>query len=253
MKKQFNLFLLILFTISITHLSAQTYPEMIEVQGGTFTMGDTEMEGYEDEQPAHEVTLNTFSISKTPITVAQYRAYCKATGKSMPVTPTWGWIDNHPIVNVSWHDAVAYTDWLADKMDKNYRLPTEAEWEYAARGGNQSKGNKYAGARSLDGVGWYGENLETGSTHPVAQKRANELGIYDMIGNVREWCRDWYGLDYYANSPADNPRGPASGSYRVLRGGSWCGTASNCRVAYRNYYDPSHRYAFYGFRVVLSQ
>lgn len=251
--KKIKLFLAFLFTITSTLLSAQTYPEMIEVQGGTFTMGDTEMEGDENEHPAHEVTLNTFSISKTLVTVAQYKAYCRATGKSMPKPPEWGWIDNHPMVNVSWQDAVAYTDWLADKFDKDYRLPTEAEWEYAARGGNQSKGYKYAGARSLDAVGWYGEDWKTGSTHPVAQKRPNELGIYDMSGNVWEWCRDWYGLDYYANSPSDNPRGPASGSFRVLRGGSWDYSAADCRVARRSVGDPSIRFFGNGFRVVLSQ
>lgn len=225
---------------------------MITVEGGTFTMGDTEMEGESDEQPAHEVTLKTFQMSKTLVTVAQYRAYCTATGKNMPDPPSWGWIDSHPVVNVTWHDAVAYTDWLADKTGKNYRLPTEAEWEYAARGGNKSNGNKYAGGRSLDMVGWYGDNSNS-RTQPVAQKRPNELGLYDMSGNVWEWCRDWYSANYYANSPKDNPRGPASGSYRVLRGGSWGNDASYCRVAYRDYYDPGGRYDDYGFRVVLSQ
>lgn len=243
---------ILIFSLS-TQLSAQTYPEMIKMESGTFTMGDTEMEGRENEQPPHEVTLSTFYISKTPVTVAQYKAYCRATGKSMPEPPSWGWIDSHPMVNVSWHDAVAYTDWLADKLDKDYRLPTEAEWEYAARGGNQSKGYKYAGARSLDAVGWYDEDYYTGSTHPVAQKRPNELGIYDMSGNVWEWCRDWYAQDYYANSPKENPRGPASGSTRVLRGGSWYDSASICRVADRGSFGPSRSYGGDGFRVVLTE
>lgn len=251
MKKQIALSIAFIFTIATAQLSAQTYPEMIKVEGGTFTMGDTEMEGEEDEHPAHEVTLSTFYISKTPVTVAQYKVYCRATGKSMPEPPRWGWIDSHPMVNVNWHDAVAYTDWLADKLDKDYRLPTEAEWEYAARGGNQSKGYKYAGARSLDAVGWYDENYSTGSTHPVAQKRPNELGIYDLSGNVYEWCKDWYAEDYYANSPKENPRGPASGSNRVRRGGSWLDLAPYCRVAYRSVGDPSDSGSYRGFRVVL--
>lgn len=232
--------------------NAQTYPEMITVEGGTFTMGDTEMEGESREQPAHEVTLKTFQIAKTPTTVLQYRGYCNATGKSMPVTPSWGWIDTHPIVNISWHDAVAYTDWLADKTGKNYRLPTEAEWEFAARGGNKSNGNKYAGGRSLDMVGWYGDH-SNGKTQPVAQKRANELGIYDMSGNVLEWCRDWYDAAYYASSTKDNPRGAATSSNRVLRGGGWLNFASDCRVATRGYNTPDYRNNYNGFRVVLSQ
>jgi len=231
---------------------AQQYPEMITVEGGTFTMGDTEMEGDPDEQPAHEVTLTTFQMSKTPVTVAQYRTYCNATGKKMPAPPSWGWIDNHPMVNVTWHDAVDYTDWLADKTGKNYQLPTEAQWEYAARGGNQSKGNKYAGGRSLDMVGWYKGNSNE-QTQPVAQKRPNELGLYDMSGNVFEWCKDWYAEDYYATSPKENPKGPATGSYRVVRSGSWNVTAAFCRVANRGSYAPGNIYYNCGFRVVLSQ
>lgn len=231
-----------------------TYPEMILVQGGTFNMGDSEMEGKENEQPVHEVTVSTISIGKYPITRGQYRAYCNATGKSMPETPDgWPVADHHPIVNVSWHDAVGYTEWLSDKMDKNYRLPTEAEWEYAARGGNQSKGYKYAGSRSLDAVGWYGLRSTLNVAQAVGGKRPNELGIYDMSGNVWEWCRDWYGGDYYANSPKDNPRGPASGSARVLRGGSWSDSAARCRVALRGGNVPSARGVNSGFRVVLSQ
>ena len=248
MKKQTITLLLILLGFTCTF--AQTYPEMITVEGGNFTMGDTEMEGDVSEQPIHQVTLKTFKIAKTETTVAQWKAFCNATGRSMPETPSWGWIDSHPIVNVNHSDAMAYCDWLAEKMDADYRLPTEAEWEYAARGGKLSKGTKYSGGRSLDNAGWYEANSNS-KTHTVATKNPNELGIYDMSGNVWEWCKDWYG-DYSASAQT-NPKGATSGSGRVLRGGSWYFSAAPCRVAFRYYYDPSDRYDDYGFRVVLSQ
>lgn len=261
--------LLAFFTITASFLFAQntTYPQMILVEGGTFNMGDTEMEGKKNERPVHEVTVSTFSISKYPITRGQFKVYSKATGKPMPKLPDeWHdedelWFgedddydrirfvqDDHPVVNVSWHEAVAYTEWLSDKMDKNYRLPTEAEWEYAARGGIQSKGYKYAGGNNLDAVGW----SDISMIQTVGRLRPNELGIYDMSGNVLEWCRDWYDKDYYANSPKNNPKGPVSGSYRVLRGGGWRSSATDCRVAKRDAYIPSYRYEDFSFRVLFS-
>ena len=248
MKKQAITLLLILAGFTSTY--AQSYPEMVTVEGGTFTMGDTEMEGEKDEQPTHQVTLKTFKIAKTETTVAQWRAFCAATGRSMPEAPSWGWIDSHPIVNVNYGDAMAYCDWLAEKMDADYRLPTEAEWEYAARGGKLSKGTKYSGGRSLDNAGWYDANSNK-QTQSVAKKNPNELGIYDMSGNVWEWCKDWYG-DYSATAQT-NPKGATTGSYRVLRGGSWSYSASFCRVARRIFDDPANRTLNYGFRVLLSQ
>lgn len=231
-----------------TRLGSLSYPEMVLVEGGSFTMGDEWGMGYKDELPTHEVSLKNFKISKTEVTVKQYRQFCRETGRSMPETPFWDWHDNNPIVNVSWHDAVAYCDWLSDKMDGLYRLPTEAEWEYAARGGKKSKGYKYSGGQSLPAVGWSDDN----STQVVASKKPNELGIYDMSGNVWEWCSDWYGAEYYVNSPSSNPRGPSSGSYRVLRGGGWYNGATLCRVAQRRGNPPGGRYDNLGFRVVLS-
>lgn len=248
MKKQTITLLLILLGFTCTF--AQTYPEMITVEGGTFIMGDTEMEGDADEQPTHQVTLKTFKIAKTETTVAQWRAYCNATGRAMPEAPSWGWIDSHPIVNVNHSDAMAYCDWLAEKMDADYRLPTEAEWEYAARGGKQSAGYKYSAGRSLDNAGWYEANSNK-QTHPVATKKPNELGIYDMSGNVWEWCKDWYG-DYSSTSQT-NPKGVTSGASRVSRGGSWIDSATDCRVARRNRDRPDRRPSNIGFRVVLSQ
>jgi sulfatase modifying factor 1 len=243
-----SLFLSLVFFTHKTY--AQTLPEMILVEGGTFQMGDEWGLGEEDELPVHEVTLRSFSISKTEVTVGQYKQYCSETGMRMPDPPDWGWIDSHPMVMVSWFDAVNYADWLSEKTGKLYRLPTEAEWEYAARGANKSGGYKYSGGQSLPLVGWFGDNAD-GKTHPVAQKRANELGVYDMSGNVWEWCSDWYGG--YLSSATSNPRGSSSGSRRVLRGGSWRYSAVICRVASRRSYAPSYRIDNFGFRVVLSQ
>ena len=228
---------------------AQSYPEMIPVEGGTFTMGDTEMEGDANEQPTHQVTLKAFSIAKTETTVAQWRTFCNATGRQMPETPSWGWINTHPIVYVSWQEAVEYCDWLSDKTGELYRLPTEAEWEYAARGGNKSKGFRYSGAQSLDAVGWFKTNSNN-QTQPVGIKRPNELGIYDMSGNVWEWCKDCFG--HYAAEAQTNPRGPASGN-RVLRGRSKDSGVASRRVPYRNCGYPSSRNYDKGFRVVLVQ
>ncbi|EAZ95010.1 hypothetical protein FBBAL38_11714 [Flavobacteria bacterium BAL38] len=248
MKKQAITFFLILAGFLTSF--GQSYPEMVNVVGGTFTMGDTEMEGEKNEQPTHQVTLKTFKIAKTETTVAQWKVFCNATGRSMPQTPSWGWIDSHPIVNVNYGDAVAYCDWLAEKMDADYRLPTEAEWEYAARGGKQSKGTKYSGGRSLDNAGWYDANSGS-KTHSVATKNPNELGIYDMSGNVYEWCKDWYGP--YSAAAQTNPRGATSGANRVLRGGGWYDSASYCRVADRGSNGPASRDSGSGFRVALSQ
>ena len=229
--------------------SAQNTPELIKVTGGTFTMGDVSGMGQGDEQPTHEVTLSDFSIGKTEITVAQYRYYCSSTGISMPEEPSWGWSDNAPIVNVSWSDAINYCDWLSEKLDQNITLPTEAQWEFAARGGNQSEGYKYAGGRSMATAGWYSDNSGA-KTHKVATKKANELGLYDMSGNVWEWCIDWYDSGYYANSPSKNPKNTTRADYRVLRGGGWNFSASFCRVADRIDYKPDFRSNYGGFRVV---
>ena len=156
---------------------------------------------------------------------------------------------NQPVVGISWHDAVAYCEWLSKQTGQTYRLPTEAEWEYAARGGKESKGFYYAGSNELDEVGWYNENSEA-KTQPVGEKKPNELGLYDMSGNVWEWCQDWYG-DYPQGTLRD-PKGPDTGQYRVLRGGSWHYYVSYCRLPLRFHYGPTGRVNGFGFRLARS-
>jgi len=155
---------------------------------------------------------------------------------------------NHPVIHVSWNDAVAYCNWLSKKTGETYRLPTETEWEYAAGGGNKSRGYKYAGSNNIDEVAEYEGNNFT-KTKPVGGKKPNELGLYDMSGNVDEWCSDWYDSDYYSNSPSSNPKGPSSGSYHVYRGGSWASPADDCRVKCRSDWGSFDSECFIGFRV----
>ena len=231
-----------------TRISAIPVPETVYVAGGTFRMGSA---AYNSEKPVHSVTLRSYSIGKYEVTFAEYEAFCEATGRSKPGDEGWG-RGHRPVINVNWSDAVAYCQWLSRQMGKTYRLPTEAEWEYAARGGNRSSGYTYSGGNNLGSVAWHSGN-SGGKTQPVGGKSANELGIHDMSGNVYEWCRDWYERDYYVNSPESNPQGPSSGSDRILRGGYWDSSAVICRVTHRNGDEPSERYSDIGFRVVLEQ
>jgi sulfatase modifying factor 1 len=236
--------------LSILNLQAQTTipdkPEVVVVQGGTFTMGSS----VEKNETPHSVTLSSYSIGKYPVTVGQYKKYCTATGTAMPEAPSWGWNDKHPIVNVNYNDAVSYCNWLGEEYGGDWRLPTEAQWEFAARGGTKSQRFTYSGSNDLDEVAWYADNAG-GKTQAVGRKKANELGLYDMNGNVWEWCEDWYG-DYDATAQT-NPKGATSDSRRVLRGGSWYRSATACRVANRDDNDPASRNGVSGFRVVLSQ
>jgi formylglycine-generating enzyme required for sulfatase activity len=221
--------------------------QMVFVKGGTFTMGCTAEQGGDcggDERPAHRVAVGDFYLGKYEVTQAQWRAV-------MGSNPSFfKGCDRCPVENVSWDDAQEFIRRLNQLTGKRYRLPTEAEWEYAARGGELSRGYKYAGSDDPDAVAWYDGN-SGGKTHPVGGKTPNELGLYDMTGNVWEWCQDWYGSDYYSGSPSANPQGPASGSFRVYRGGSWYFIAKNCRVADRFYYSPDYRSSNLGFRLCL--
>ena len=219
---------------------------MIKVQGGTFTMGATSEQGsdaYSDEKPTHQVTLSDYYIGETEVTQELWKAV-------MGSNPSYFSGTNLPVEQVSWDDCQTFITKLNQLTGKNFRLPTEAEWEYAARGGQKSRGYKYAGSNTLSDVAWYTDNSGS-KTHPVKQKQANELGLYDMTGNVYEWCQDWYGYGSYSSNAQTNPTGPSSGSNRVYRGGSWNINASGCRVAYRGRSSPGDRDYYLGFRVVL--
>ncbi len=271
--------------------------ETVLVEGGTFRMGSPSG-GDDDERPVHSVTVDSFWMTETEVTFAQYDAFARATGRDLPDDVGWGrgtrpvvnvtwsgevprtyWLTvapaeaapaapmgnlpddegwgrgTRPAINVSWHDAVAYANWLSEqdgltpayrisgtevtwnRSADGWRLPTEAEWEYAARGGTRARETIYAGSNDAGEVAWYTDN-SGGKTHPVGEKRANELGLYDMSGNVWEWCWDWYGS--YSSESQRNPTGPASGSGRVGRGGGWRYAAVGIRVAIRGITAPLH-------------
>jgi uncharacterized protein (TIGR02145 family) len=213
--------------------------EMVLVKGGTFTMGNNS--GDSDEKPLHRVTLSDFYIGKYEVTQKQWR-------EIMGNNPSDFKSDERPVENVSWNAVQDFIRKLNTKTGQSYRLPTEAEWEYAARGGQLSRGYTYSGSNDIDAVAWYGEN-NGNKTHYVGRKQANELGLHDMSGNVWEWCKDWYG-NYFSGSET-NPTGPAMGSIRVGRGGGWFISAGNCRVANRDGFNPSSYYNYLGFRLVL--
>ena len=247
--------------------------EMVFVKGGTFLMGaqsaDASAPNFDndagsDESPVHSVTLSDYYIGKYEVTQQLWEYVMKysgtaADGSSMSAYASDVWLGTNPSSSygignyypayyVSWEDIVdIFIPRLNKITGKAFRLPTEAEWEYAARGGNKSQGYKYSGSNTLGDVAWYdGEE-----THEVGTKAPNELGIYDMSGNVWEWCSDWFSSSYYSSSPTTNPTGPTNGSYRVYRGGSWYNLASYCRVTNRSNRTPDGRSSIYGFRLVL--
>ena len=248
-------------------------PATVPVKGGTFTMGCTKEQGsdcQDDEKPAHQVTLSDFNIGKYEVTNEQFVQFLNEKGNQTEGGIEWldlGKEDYYdiddikgrftikngrekmPIRNISWYGATAYCNWLSNKTGKTYRLPTEAEWEYAARGGNQSRGYKYSGSNNIGEVAWYNDNSDS-KTYTVGTKKGNELGIYDMSGNVWEWCSDFY--SNYSSAAVKNPTGAERGASRVLRGGSWLNTAQGCRVSNRGSYAPADRGTDLGFRVVFS-
>lgn len=211
---------------------------MVPVSGGTFSMGSNN--GDSDEKPVHSVTLSGYMIGETEVTQALWKAV-------MGSNPSYHKGDNLPVERVSWDDCQEFIRKLNSITGRSFRLPTEAEWEYAARGGSGSRGYEYSGSDNLDSVAWYTGN-SSDNTHAVKTKAPNELGLYDMSGNVWEWCRDWYGP--YPSGPQTNPSGPSSGSDRVLRGGSSYDGATYCRVALRLSDTPSNR-SVLGLRLVL--
>ena len=249
---------------------SKTGCSMMGIQGDSFSMGSNESD---DEKPVHTVRVGNFVMSKTEVTVAQFKKFIDETayktdaeknGYSWVYTTKWekkngvSWESDtkgntrlsyeydHPVIHVSWNDATAYCKWAGG------RLPTEAEWEYAAKGGvSTGSTTTYSGSNNIDDVAWYSSNSGS-KTHPVGKKQANAFGLYDMTGNVWEWCSDWYGKDYYGSSPSSNPTGASSGSDRVNRGGGWGDSAENCRSANRYYAYPGSSTLNVGFRLVLS-
>ena len=256
---------------------------MIYVEGGTFQMGTNKDRNREiDEENVHSVTLDDFFIGKTEITIAQFAKFVEETnyktdaeikGRSyiwddekalMVEKEGVNWRCNevgnyisendysyYPVVYISWQDGVKFCEWLSSKTGKCYSLPTEAEWEYAARGGKYSKGYIYSGSKNVKKVAWYWDD-SLREEHPVANLLANELGVYDMSGNVYEWCQDWY-EDRYPTETQENPKGPQGSNKlfrRVIRGGSWATTKEFCRVTNRDSGNPSLGTSTSGFRIV---
>ena len=236
--------------------------EMVFVEGGTFMMGCTseqEDDCSKNEKPAHLVTVSDFYMGKYEVTQVQWNAI-------MGKNPSNFKGDNLPVEQISWNDVQEFILKLNAQTGKNYRLPTEAEWEFAARGGNSSKSFKYSGSNTAGNVAWYEDNAgdkifydkkignkklrNNNKTHPVGTKSSNELGIYDMNGNVEEWCIDWF--DNYSSNTQTDPSGPSSGSSRVYRGGSWFSDAKSARVSFRGSIKPGYRSIYLGFRLVCS-
>ena len=218
--------------------------EMVRVEGGTFTMGATREQGSDvesREKPTHQVTLSSYYIGKTEVTLELWEAV-------MGLNPNFFEGTNLPVESVSWNYCQTFVTKLNELTGKNFRLPTEAEWEFACRGGNNSRGYKYSGSNYIDNVAWYDGN-SGGETHPVATKSSNELGIYDMSGNVWEWCSDRYAG--YSRGAQTTPQGPYDGSYRVVRGGSCDYYARCCRSSHRGNGNPARRDRDHGLRLAL--
>jgi formylglycine-generating enzyme required for sulfatase activity/outer membrane protein OmpA-like peptidoglycan-associated protein len=274
-------FISVVFGFMTILVTAQTsnvkMPDMILVKGGIFTMGSKL--GMKDEAPEHKVTLADYSIGRYEVTFCEFKKFVDATGyitdaeqpdsvrmkngqssknvyngswkmymngKALPLSDTV-----QPVGNISWYDAMAYCKWLSEQTGKKFSLPTEAEWEFAARGGIKSKGYTFSGGNNIDEVAWYNKNSYA-SSHRPGQKMENELGIYDMTGNMREWCSDWYGDTYYKTSPDASPMGPERGKHKVIRGGSWViMDVRGLRVTYRNNELPHNSALDHGFRLAI--
>lgn len=248
------LLLPVLFSGLMSFAQGNINVQMVYVKGGYFFRGSDDRkylgEEYENEKPVHRVNVTSFAISKYEITQGQWR-----TLMGILPTPYNGAdyankdCDNCPVVKVSYDDVQEFIRRLNEKYPgKNYRLPTELEWEYAARGGKYSGNYTYAGSNKLSSVGWYGR--PKGATHPIGEKEPNELGIYDMSGNVLEWCSDWYDPEYYKTTlDAVDPKGPATGEKKVARGGSYYDDDAVCRTVYRSRFTPKTRQWNLGFRL----
>ncbi|WP_227657607.1 formylglycine-generating enzyme family protein [Candidatus Magnetaquicoccus inordinatus] len=219
----------------------RTNMEFVWVPGGEYEMGNLFAGGFGNEKPVHEVSLNGFWLGRFPVIQEEWIALM---GENPPAYREG---ERLPVEQVSWEDAQAFIDRLNEEEEGRFRLPTEAEWEYAARSGGKKE--EYAGGKEVNEVAWHSQN-SAGSSHPVGGKEPNGLGLYDMSGNVLEWCSDWFDEEYYKKIPAANPKGPAKGTYRVLRGGSWDSAPNYVRTSARNYWEPDNRDFYTGFRVV---
>ncbi|MCI5137658.1 MAG: formylglycine-generating enzyme family protein [Candidatus Electrothrix sp. AR1] len=230
-------------------------PQMVFLPGGRFWMGDIQGNGREDEQPVHEVELDSFAIGRYPVTFVEYDAFCEATDRDKPKDEGWG-RDQRPVINVSWDDATAYCVWLSRETGNFYRLPTEAEWEYACRAGSESSWCFGDDEEQFGEYAWYSKNADK-RTHPVGEKKANNWGLYDLHGNVCEWCGDWYGEKYYyferrRYGTVMKTLDPAQGKYRVIRGGSWDAPPRYVRCSVRDRLVPGLWFGGLGFRLVFS-
>jgi len=225
------------------------FMDLVLIEGGSFTMGNAS--GQEDEKPAHEVQLSNFYISKYEITVKQYEEFCEKKGRNMPESNS-EWRDNHPMTYVSWEDAKEYCNWLSELTGDKYRLPTEAEWEYVAEGGIYNKSTSKIETEDIDEYAWHKRNTGGFSHSEVGLLKANVLGVYDIIGNVWEWCEDWYHKDYYSFSPKLNPKGPQSGRYKVkvARGCSYDNYPESITRTVRIFVTYTKQENHIGFRVV---
>ena len=221
--------------------------DLLFVGGGEFLMGDDHGE-YDDEKPAHKVKVDDFYMGKFQVTQDLWE---NLVGKN----PSGFKGDNRPVETISWEETQNFIKKLNKVTKKDFRLPTEAEWEYAARGGQYSQGYAYCGSDKLKQVGWYDENSGN-ETKEVGLLLPNELGIYDMSGNVYEWCEDWFDEKYYEKCKKGgvviNPKGPEKGGRRVIRGGSYFNDAEYCRPTFRGRGSPDYRLSYLGFRLVLS-
>ena len=218
------------------------------VQGGTFTMGATSEQGTHDpgsnEYPTHQVTLSDYLIGETEVTQELWISVMDGDDPATNIGL------NKPVGTVSWNDCNTFITRLNQLTGEHFRMPTEAEWEYAARGGRLNSGYKYSGSDNVDEVAWYCENTDN-TSQPVKQKQPNQLGIYDMSGNVHEWCSDIYEL--YPETAQTNPRGAENGPEHIIRGGAYLNTTNYCRVSYRFYYCPSQKSSYVGLRLAMSK
>lgn len=215
--------------------------ELVFVKGGCYSMGDSFDEGASNEQPVHQVCVDDFYIGKYEVTQTQWQ-------KLMGENPSIIRGDSLPVDTVSWRDAQGYAQKLSEKSGRHYRLPTEAEWEYAARSGGKKQ--KYSGGNTIEGLAHFEDNMMS-KPLPVGLKHPNGLGLYDMSGNVWEWCQDWYGENYYHQSSGDNPQGPESGTERIIRGGCHRTDPKYMRTTYRYKHRPEAKDVTIGFRLVM--